>query len=403
MVGITAYGAYVPMLRLPLAAIGGGTPKPGGPEKAVANWDEDAVTHGRRGGDRLPARHRPRRPSTPCSSRRRRIPSRRSRARRSSPRRSTCGATSTPATSATTLARRHERAAHRPSTRSRRAPRGACWSWPATPAWRRRAPALEANLGDGAAAFLVGADDVAASVDAVHSISDEIVDVWRTEGDPFVHAWEDRFVVDHGYRAGRARGGAGPAREGGARARRTSRRCVLYGPDARAHATAVRELRLRREGAGAGPALRQGRQRGRGAGAAAARRRRSSSAKAGQRLARRRLRRRRRRAGAVRPRRTSSGWKGVAASPGTSLVAPSWEATISTCASASSWPPSTTAAPAPASRRPSTSATATPTSACSARSAAGAARRSSRASASASTATRGTSSSRSASRTASAR
>ena len=37
MVGITAYGAYVPMLRLPLG-------KPGGPEKAVANWDEDAVT-----------------------------------------------------------------------------------------------------------------------------------------------------------------------------------------------------------------------------------------------------------------------------------------------------------------------------------------------------------------------
>src|SRR6266566_3620099 len=44
MVGITSYGAYLPMLRLPLAAIGGGVAKPGGPEKAVANWDEDAVT-----------------------------------------------------------------------------------------------------------------------------------------------------------------------------------------------------------------------------------------------------------------------------------------------------------------------------------------------------------------------
>src|SRR5437016_1848315 len=42
MVGITSYGAYVPMLRMPLAIIGGG--KPGGPEKAVANWDEDSVT-----------------------------------------------------------------------------------------------------------------------------------------------------------------------------------------------------------------------------------------------------------------------------------------------------------------------------------------------------------------------
>ena len=46
MVGITAYGAYVPMLRLPLSAIGGGQAKPGGPEKAVASWDEDAVTMG---------------------------------------------------------------------------------------------------------------------------------------------------------------------------------------------------------------------------------------------------------------------------------------------------------------------------------------------------------------------
>src|SRR5204862_7836997 len=44
MVGITSYGAYVPMLRLPLAAIGGGAAKPGGPEKAGANWGEDAVT-----------------------------------------------------------------------------------------------------------------------------------------------------------------------------------------------------------------------------------------------------------------------------------------------------------------------------------------------------------------------
>src|SRR2546427_2160050 len=44
MVGIASYGAYVPMLRMPLAAIGGGAVKPGGREKAVANWDEDAVT-----------------------------------------------------------------------------------------------------------------------------------------------------------------------------------------------------------------------------------------------------------------------------------------------------------------------------------------------------------------------
>jgi 3-hydroxy-3-methylglutaryl CoA synthase len=44
MSGIISYGAYVPYLRLPLSVIGGGKRVDGGPEKAVANWDEDALT-----------------------------------------------------------------------------------------------------------------------------------------------------------------------------------------------------------------------------------------------------------------------------------------------------------------------------------------------------------------------
>lgn len=44
MVGITSFGAYIPYLRLPLAAISGGKKAEGGPEKAVANYDEDALT-----------------------------------------------------------------------------------------------------------------------------------------------------------------------------------------------------------------------------------------------------------------------------------------------------------------------------------------------------------------------
>jgi len=42
--GITAYGAYIPATRLPLALIHGGRAKEGGPEKAVAGFDEDAIT-----------------------------------------------------------------------------------------------------------------------------------------------------------------------------------------------------------------------------------------------------------------------------------------------------------------------------------------------------------------------
>src|SRR5207302_1903264 len=146
MVGITSYGAYVPMLRLPLAAIGGGAVKPGGAVKAGSAKRVLVVA----GETRLAA------------------------------------------------------------------PRSA----------------LEPNLGDGAAALLVGAEDVAVAIAASHTVADEIIDVWRSEADPFVHAWEDRFIVDHGYRANvrevvrglLAKTGLGP---------KDFAKLVLYGPDAR--------------------------------------------------------------------------------------------------------------------------------------------------------------------------
>jgi hydroxymethylglutaryl-CoA synthase len=43
-VGIVAYGSYIPPTRLPLAMIHGGRMKEGGPQKAVAGFDEDALT-----------------------------------------------------------------------------------------------------------------------------------------------------------------------------------------------------------------------------------------------------------------------------------------------------------------------------------------------------------------------
>ena len=46
MTGISAYGAYVPQTRLALSAAAGRPAKEGAPERAVAYYDEDAVTMG---------------------------------------------------------------------------------------------------------------------------------------------------------------------------------------------------------------------------------------------------------------------------------------------------------------------------------------------------------------------
>jgi hydroxymethylglutaryl-CoA synthase len=68
---------------------------------------------------------------------------------------------------------------------------------------RLGAPAglMEQAYGDGAAALLLGDQDVIASVEASYSICDEFSGVWRADTDTFVRSWEDRMVLDIGYSA----------------------------------------------------------------------------------------------------------------------------------------------------------------------------------------------------------
>ncbi len=232
MVGITSYGAYVPMFRLPLG-------KPGGPEKAVANYDEDAMTMAvaaavdcLRGVDRATV------DGVLFAS-------------TSYPFKEKQGA----AIVAKALDFRRDIITAdvgdslRAGTNALRAAIDAVRGGSAKRVLvvagdtRMAAPrtAMEANLGDAAAAFLIGDAEVALSVAASHAVSDEIIDVWRAEGDPFVHAWEERFVVDHGYRANVREVVSGLCKKTGLAAKDFTR-VVLYGPDARSHATAVRDL-----------------------------------------------------------------------------------------------------------------------------------------------------------------
>ncbi len=52
---------------------------------------------------------------------------------------------------------------------------------------------------DGAAALLFGDNGVIANVVDSYSVSDEMLDNWRATGDNFVRSWEDRFVLQTGY------------------------------------------------------------------------------------------------------------------------------------------------------------------------------------------------------------
>src|SRR5881397_3342404 len=197
MVGITSYGAYVPMLRMPLAAIGGGAVKPGGPEKAVANWDEDAVTMAvaaaidcLRGVERasvdgvvFASTSYPLKEKQAAALVARALDLRRDVTTADVGDSLRAGTTALRTAIDTVKAGSAKRVLVVAGETRLAAPRSA----------------LEPNLGDGAAAFLVAAEDVALALTASHAVADEIIDVWRTEGDPFVHAWEDRFVVEEGY------------------------------------------------------------------------------------------------------------------------------------------------------------------------------------------------------------
>lgn len=58
---------------------------------------------------------------------------------------------------------------------------------------------LEITFGNGAAAFLVSRNNIAIEYRDSYSISDEIHDVWRSDEDRYVRSWEARFVRDAGY------------------------------------------------------------------------------------------------------------------------------------------------------------------------------------------------------------
>ena len=57
----------------------------------------------------------------------------------------------------------------------------------------------EQIFGDGAVAFVVSNTGLAAKTLGDITLQDEIMDVWRTDDDPFPQQWESRFIISEGY------------------------------------------------------------------------------------------------------------------------------------------------------------------------------------------------------------
>ena len=241
MIGICSYGAYVPPTRLPLALCAGRPAVEGGPEKAVAWNDEDAVTMAvtaavncLRGIDRESV------DAVLFAS-------------TSYPFREKQGAALI--ARALDLRRDVQTADHSGSLRAgTSALRSAIDAVTAGSArsvlviasdCRMGAPGsgLEAAVGDAAAAFLVSDREPLATLVGSHTVADEIVDVWRGAGESFVHSWEDRFVVQEGYTPRSVEAVRGLLEKTGTTVADYTR-VALYGPDARSQQGVARKLGL---------------------------------------------------------------------------------------------------------------------------------------------------------------
>ena len=194
--GIAAYGAYVPATRLPLALIQGRPPKEGGPEKAVAYYDEDVITMAVSAAlDCLKGFDRASVDAVYFAS-------------TSYDLREKQGAALI--AKALDLRRDVLTSDHAGSLRAGTVALESALHAVGAGAVRRAlvlvsecrmgAPkgALEAKLGDGAAAFLVSDGEVVASFEASSAVANEMQDSWRIQGERFTHSWEDRFVVKEG-------------------------------------------------------------------------------------------------------------------------------------------------------------------------------------------------------------
>lgn len=243
-VGIEAAGAYLPYTRLPLAVIHGRGAKAGGPEKAIAWYDEDAITLAVAAARNCLAgidRHRIdglilASTSLPYAEKQGASIVARALDLRTDIRTADLTGSLRAGTSALQQAFDMVGAG---GLKAVLVVAADC---------RMAAPrsTAENDGGDGAAAVLVSAENLKAEGLGFASVSNEMMDIWRRPGDRFIHSWEDRFVKQHGYTDVSVAAVTALCDQLNTRPDAFDR-CCLYAPDARSHAGMAAKLSVAKD------------------------------------------------------------------------------------------------------------------------------------------------------------
>ncbi len=108
---------------------------------------------------------------------------------------------------------------------------------------RQGAPKGEAerNSGDGAVAFIISEDAVIAEQAGSYTITENMMDTWRSAGDQFVRSWEDRFAIEEGLERIMGEAVSGFIEKEGVSVKDVTK-LALYSPDARRHGQLARHL-----------------------------------------------------------------------------------------------------------------------------------------------------------------
>jgi hydroxymethylglutaryl-CoA synthase len=102
---------------------------------------------------------------------------------------------------------------------------------------------LEQGLGDGAAALLMGKNDLVATLEGCYSVCHEIMDIWRTDKSPYIRSWESRFTATEGYQSTMMEAVIGVLKKTGLKPSDITK-AVFYTPDPKASARLAGRLGL---------------------------------------------------------------------------------------------------------------------------------------------------------------